>query len=227
MKPAVRVGIVCEGRTDFAVLEQVVLAVFGPCEITTLQPMRDQLDATRWSEAGWTRVRSWCEDRGASGIADEMTIGEIEVLVIHVDGDVCGKEDLPRSRPDLCSHILNRWIGPPSTPPGVVICIPAMASDTWLAAALAPSLACPELEADPGVVDRLHDLGVQKNQYDYGACAAKVRDAVPALREALPELERFVRKLEAFAPERGGEATRRRRAVRTKRLPRSPVSVEA
>lgn len=221
-----RVGIVCEGRTDFVVLEQVLLAVFGPCEITTLQPMRHQLDPTRWSEAGWKKVQSWCKARGAAGIADEMTIGEIDVLVIHVDGDVCGKEDLPNSRPDLCSHVQHQWIGSPSTPRGVVICIPAMASDTWLAAAIHPSLACPELEAEPDVVGRLQGSGIRKNQYDYRAHAAKVRDAVPALRRTLPELERFVRKLEAFAPDRGEEAAPRRRPVRTTRRPRVRVPME-
>lgn len=111
------VGIVCEGRTDFILLEQVVLAVFGPSDIRPLQPVRDALDPTRWSEAGWTQVRRWCEARGAGGITDELEMGGLDVIVLQVDGDLRGQQGMPSTRAALRDHIKAAWIGPPAPPP--------------------------------------------------------------------------------------------------------------
>ncbi len=198
---ALRVAIVCEGRTDYFVLEQVVLSVFGPCVVDPLQPMRDALDPTVWpGQHGWTGVKAWCENLLSEGIADEMTIGGIDVLVIHIDGDMCGRDGLPATRTDLCDHIKQHWIGPPGVPHGVVICIPAMATDTWLAAAIDPALVVATFEADADPVGHLNRTGVKKNQYEYRAAAPQVLAAVPALRAALSELDRFVGKLEVLVP---------------------------
>lgn len=194
-----RVGIVCEGRTDFVLLEQVVLSVFGPCEVDALQPLRDNLDPSKWQSGGWTLVRAWCDQRDAERIADDMAIGGIDALVVHVDGDLCGRERLPADRHSLCTHIREAWLGGGPLPPGVVICIPAMATDTWLAAALHPGALPADLEADVDPLARLRALGVAKTQYDYAAHAATLRARIPALRRALSELERFVSKLEHVA----------------------------
>lgn len=194
-----RVGIVCEGRTDFVLLEQVALAVFGPCEIDPLQPLRDALDPRRWKAGGWTQVRAWCLARDAEQIADDMSMGAMDALVIQVDGDLCGREGLPRDRAALCAHIREGWLGGGRLPPGVVICIPAMATDTWLAAALSAGPVSRDLEADPTPVVRLEARGVGKNQYDYASHAPRLRDRVPLIREALSELDRFVGKLERIA----------------------------
>ncbi len=205
-----RVAIVCEGRTDFVLLEQIVLAVFGPCEITPLVPMRDALDDARWSpKAGWTQVKAWCEGLGVQGIADEMAMGTIDVIVVHIDGDMCGREGHPATRAGLCDHIKQTWMGAPTSPPGVVICIPAFATDTWLAAALDAVIATPALEADADPLSHLVRLGVlkpappgettpRKNQYAYKQRAAVLGTRAAALRPALTELDRFMGKLEAL-----------------------------
>lgn len=206
-----RVGIVCEGRTDFILLEQVVLAVFGPCEIDALQPMRDALAPNRWADAGWTRVKEWCEERRSEGIADEMAIGAIDVVVVHVDGDLCGQHGLPATRTDFCDHIKAAWIGPATPPPGTVICIPAQATDTWLAAALDGDIATPALETDRNPLAHLVRLGVlsptqagetapRKSQYAYAARAGVLNATASALRTSLTELDRFMIKLEALLP---------------------------
>ena len=204
-----RVAIACEGRTDFVLLEQLVLAVFGPCDITPLVPLRDALDDTRWSpQAGWTQVKAWCERLGVQGIADEMAMGTIDVIVVHVDGDMCGREGHPATRAGLCVHIKQTWMGDPTPPPGVVICIPASATDTWLAAALDAAIATPALEADPDPLSHLVRSGVlkpappgettpRKNQYAYQQRASVLRNRAAALRPALTELDRFMGKLEA------------------------------
>lgn len=192
-----RVGIVCEGRTDFILLEQVALAVFGPCVIDPLQPLRDQLDPHQWDRAGWTLVRQWCAGRGADGIADEMALGGIDALVVQVDGDLCGRDGLPAERAALCRVIRREWMGADAVPAGVVICIPAMSTDTWLAAALAADPA-PAMEDDPAPVALLAGAGVRKNQYDYRRHAPVLGARVPALRGVLSELDRFVEKLGAL-----------------------------
>lgn len=191
-----RVGVICEGRTDFILLEQVVLSVFGPCEIDALQPMRDRLNASGWRSGGWTLVKKWCEERGAEGIADDMELGAMDALVVQVDGDLCGREGLPSGREALCDHIKRTWIGEGTLPRGVVICIPAMATDTWLVAALCSDPIPVDLEGDQAPVGRLGQWGLSKNQYHYGQHAERLRGRVSAIRGSLPELERFVGKLE-------------------------------
>jgi hypothetical protein len=203
-----RVGIVCEGRTDFFLLEQVVLAAFGPGDVVPLRPMRDALDDTRWTTAGWTQVRQWCEARGMIGIEDERTIGAYDAIVVQVDGDLCGRDGLPLDRPSLCQTIRHGWMG--GTPPGVVVCIPAQATDTWLAAALDPAIAA-SIEADNDPLAHLVRLGVldparpgeaapRKNQYEYRARASALGKHAPTLRPHLSELDRFMTKLEALTP---------------------------
>ena len=194
------VGIVCEGRTDFILLEQVVLAVFGPSDIRPLQPVRDALDPTRWSEAGWTQVRRWCEARGAGGITDELEMGGLDVIVLQVDGDLCGQQGMPSTRAALCDHIKAAWIGPPGPPNAVVICIPALATDAWLVAALDPGVDGQTLERDPRPADRLTAWGLNKRQSDYRDHAHRVHDTLPRLLPHMSELDRFVGKLRASAP---------------------------
>lgn len=190
------VGIVCEGRTDFILLEQVVLAVLGPSEVRPLQPMRDTLEPSRWTEAGWTKVKLWCE-RGADTIDDELEIGALDLLILQIDGDLCGRDGLPASRPALCDHLKTQWIGPPGPSSKVVICIPAPATDAWLVAALEASPDGDSLEQHVDVLDRLAAFGIAKNQYDYLAHAGRLGEHVRSRSALLPELRRFVGKLEA------------------------------
>lgn len=197
-----RVGIVCEGRTDFILLEQVALAVFGPCVVDPLQPLRDQLDPARWDPAGWTLVKQWCEGRGAEGIVDEMALGGMDALVVQVDGDLCGRAGLPAERAALCRVIRRAWMGAETALPGVVVCIPTMSTDTWLLAALSDDPIPAGIEGDPAPVARLAALGVQKNQYDYRRHAPALGARVPAIRGALSELDRFAGKLAALRPRR-------------------------
>jgi hypothetical protein len=195
------IGIVCEGRTDFLLLEQVALAVFGPSEIRPLQPLRDRMASHRWSEAGWTQVERWCRERGPDGLADELEIGGLNVIIVQVDGDLCGRNGLPATRVALCAHIRAAWLGDGDLPSGVVICIPAMATDVWLVAALQDQPDGPSLEAHPSPSDLLAGCGVSKNQYDYRERASALGSKVTKLRSCLSELDRFVGKLQRIAHE--------------------------
>lgn len=194
-----RVGIVCEGRTDFVLLEQIVVSVFGPCEVDPVQPMRDALRPGGWQEAGWTQVRAWCRARDADVIADEMTLGGLDAFVIQVDGDLCGREGLPATRPALCAHIRGDWLGGGVLPHGVVICIPAAATDTWLWAAVESEPLPDGLEDEQRPTDRLGEHGIGKNQHHYGSHAEVLGRRLPVIREALSELDRFLCKLEGVS----------------------------
>lgn len=163
-----QVRIVCEGRTDVLLLEQVIVSVLGPCEINPIQPSRDNLG--NWGTAGWTEVKRWCR-RGVEEISDEMALAGSE------------------------------WIGGPP-PQGLLICVPMQSTDTWLAAALDPSVS----ESDEPLA-HLVRLGVlrparaeskpRRSAPAYQAYASRLGAAVPKLRETLLALDRFMSKLEA------------------------------
>lgn len=200
------VGVLCEGRTDYFLLQAVLLAIHPEIETQAIQPTRDALQPDKWGEAGWPKVREWCQARSHEDISDELESGGVDLLVLQVDADVCGSEDLPATPAELCKHIRTHWLdGVPRT--SMVVCIPSLAIDTWLAAALDPTI--DETERDP--VGRLVQLGVlqaarpgergpRKSQYAYRERAPALRVAAPTLRTRLPELDRFMTKLEALKP---------------------------
>jgi hypothetical protein len=192
-----QVRIVCEGRTDIPLLEQIALAVFGPCELNAICPQRDSLG--KWSHGGWGRVKEWCQ-RGVEQIADEMAIAGIDVVIVHVDGDMCGREGFPETAPELCDHVKSNWLR--GTPPrGLVICVPMRATDTWLAAAIDPSVN----ESDEPL-SQLVRLGIlqphpdkpRKSMAVYQEHAHRLQDVANVIRSTLPELDRFMTKLEAI-----------------------------
>lgn len=194
-----QIRIVCEGRTDVLLIEQVILSVFGPCDINSIQPARDNLG--KWGTAGWTEVKRWCQ-RGVEEIADEMALAGIDVIVVHLDGDLCGNEGLPATPSDLCDHIKSEWLGG-APPHGLLICIPMQTTDTWLAAALDPSVS----ESDDPLV-HLVRLGLllparaekkpRRSEPAYRHSANQLGAAAMRIRATLPELDRFMSKLEAM-----------------------------
>jgi hypothetical protein len=105
------VGIVCEGTTDFPVLRQVVIGVFGPAtEVALLQPRTDMLRG-KSNAPGWQGVRAFC----ASAVAHVASAHD--VLVFHVDADVRDKvgQQLEAADDDedltpLCRHV-KTWLG--------------------------------------------------------------------------------------------------------------------
>lgn len=85
------IGIVCEGPTDFTILQSVINAITGESNyILPLQPEPDLLG--RYGN-GWKGVLKWCTDNAAN---KEHLMNDIQpaldLLVIQMDGDVSRKE---------------------------------------------------------------------------------------------------------------------------------------
>src|SRR6266540_2889075 len=124
-----RVGIICEGSTDFAVLESLALELISADECILLQPDFDKLrggDTT--FGPGWQGVRKFLQT-SAPGLA----IGTFDVVVVQVDAsirntDAIKRLDLPAPSADepelsaLCSHVKSWAKG--GLPSSAVVALP-------------------------------------------------------------------------------------------------------
>jgi hypothetical protein len=224
----VRVGIVCEGSTDFAVLRVVCTALLGPKDliVTLLQPRLDLLaararasrrgsaplssalpDSPSTPGGGWQGVRQFLQQTGRTLAASGQ-----DLIVVHVDADI---RHLPEIRKHLgadtggdltplCDHV-KVWM-PGSVPESVVIVLPREATEAWLCAMTTHRA---DVEAIPRPADTLREAGVlgerggtaEKLASTYETLAAGLG---PLLRDRrklarLPELARFVGKVSARA----------------------------
>lgn len=159
-----RIALVAEGPTDCIIIEAALKAVLGqPFVLTQLQPEPTRPDMG----GGWGGVFKWCQEfrlRGAASLETDATLSQFDVLIIHLDADVAGKQyadcgpavaqaattaalhDLPCAQPcpppaatvTALQGVLLSWLGIAATGPKSVLCIPSKASDAWLAAASLP-----------------------------------------------------------------------------------------
>lgn len=78
-------GLIAEGPTDHAVLENILIGYFNDYDLSqyirTLQPLRDATDAAGIM-GGWTRVLEYCQ----SGLFRDA-FGENDYLIIQIDTD--------------------------------------------------------------------------------------------------------------------------------------------
>ncbi|AUX40568.1 uncharacterized protein SOCE26_019690 [Sorangium cellulosum] len=217
------IGIVCEGSSDFPVLEAVVEAALGDGhEVRYLRPETDAL----FRPGGWTAVKAWCEEH-ASWLSDFMTVGNIDLLIIHVDADVrrhvpeLKKKKGEPTTQDLCDTIKG-WLKLRQSAKGrrVLIVIPAQATEAWLVAAQGG--ATPDLEKEAKPVTRLVQRKLvstiggkpDKSPAVYRDLATPLRSHAAELRGVLRELDHFMGKLEA-----GRERTGARRSTPSRRAP--------
>ena len=114
---------------------------------------------------GWGGVLKWCYAAGArhtGPIDSDPTLELYDLLIIHLDLDVCGKQyaDYPQlpdderranwgalpihyrcppasTDADALASVLQTWLTPATIPPKgrTVLCLPAQSSGTWLAVA--------------------------------------------------------------------------------------------
>lgn len=199
------IGFVCEGISDVPVLQAVVDAIVGPdYEPRFIQPEADALGAT----AGWTEVKKWCESYGPS-LGDYLTWTGIDLLVVHLDADVCAKVKMA-STVALC-EATKRWLGRAGQDPRILIVIPSQASEAWLYAAHVATSPHIETERDPagklaqaGLLERDPRGEPVKDPRRYQELASRLPARLAELRKVLPELERFAGKLERVAARRSG-----------------------
>ena len=145
-----RAAVVCEGPSDFPILEAVIGTLWPEVEhITCLQPELDDVGTPLDRSAGWSEVRAWCEENATrlhflvSGDAGPA----IDLLVIAIDVDIAIQAriiDPPKhldayATPRLCKTVKG-WLGAPKRrlPGPIVIGLPAMATEAWAIAALYP-----------------------------------------------------------------------------------------
>lgn len=154
--------MISEGPTDVIIIEAALKAVLQrPFVLTQLQPEPTRPEMG----SGWGGVFKWCQEfrlRGAASIETDPTLSQFDLVIIHLDADVAGKQyahcgpavaqaaaalqGLPCEQPcpppvntvAALEVVLLSWLGIAAVGPKSLLCIPSKASDAWLAAATLP-----------------------------------------------------------------------------------------
>lgn len=209
-----RVDVICEGSTDFAVLRVVLREVFKGTQlvITSVQPDFDALRARHpgTPAPGWTGVRAYLQSP-ASAVVAVLS----DVLVVQVDADVRRASQVEKKLRDaaadeheldpLCNHVKSWFAEGP--PPSVVVVLPRDATEAWI---LAARTRVTDVESDPAPASTLITKGLlaatergdankQSAAYEElaGPLVGLIGDKKRLAR--VPELARFVQKLRARA----------------------------
>jgi hypothetical protein len=207
-----RVGIICEGSSDFVLLEALALDLLPADECVQLHPDFDKLRATGDSShaPGWQGVRRFLQTSGPA-----LALAVYDVIVIQVDASIRKlrefklpqpeeREGEPHSLEALCDHVKS-W-ATDGLPESAVIALPREDIEAWLVAAhtrvkAVESLGNPASElAAHGIIGTVNGKP-NKNSEVYRALAVSLvklaRDSKKV--RAVPELERFANKLRARA----------------------------
>lgn len=155
------IALVVEGNTDLVIIEAALNAFIDRPFILSIQP--EETSPTLGS--GWSGVLKWCDASGRrhpSDLDSDPTLKQFDLLIIHLDVDVATEHyanasleqlaaekhwsTLPCAQP--CPPIdasiepliatLDSWLQPANRGNRTVLCLPAQASGTWLAAATLP-----------------------------------------------------------------------------------------
>lgn len=159
-----RIALVAEGPTDYEVIQASLKAILPRSFVLTqLQPEATQPQIG----TGWGGVLKWCDATGqrhAGSLDDDPLLGDVDLLIIHLDVDVAGSRydqcgpavdamatskrwaKLPCARPcppvdDSVAPLtaaLDSWLGQAQAGGKTVLCLPAQSTGTWLAAAALP-----------------------------------------------------------------------------------------
>lgn len=160
----IRIGLVAEGITDQVVLENLVGAYFRTArpdvtlQFKNLQPSPDGTSGDK--EGGWELVYKWCLNNtpeirrsqffGGGLFADDMDALECDLILVHLDADICGvigdKSHLPpladaataEDKGVYLSNTIHLWLWPSGeAEDDRHYTAPAVESvETWLVAAL-------------------------------------------------------------------------------------------
>lgn len=150
------IGIVCEGVTDFYVIEAALNAII-PIDFTLTPIQPDVTPESIKLGEGWCGVFKWCSEiLSHEGIQTKMLRSTYKIIIIHVDADVAQKQfkdcgsnynntlGLPcdsKCPPaeDTVNNIkalLESWMPTNPLEDRTVICIPSKSSETWVVTAL-------------------------------------------------------------------------------------------
>ncbi len=207
-----RVGVICEGSTDFAVIEALALEIADADECVLLHPDFDRLRAGETSAGtGWQAVRKFLRSN-----ARGLGLGLFDAIVVQVDASLrllreianhelrSPEEDEPDLAP-LCEHVRGWAEG--RLPGSAVIALPREELESWLLWAHT-NLKNVEAHTDPaeelaarGLIARTKKGAPDKDAARYRALsvALTLRAQRPKERKQVAELDRFVGKLQALA----------------------------
>lgn len=203
------IKVVCEGKTDFEVIDAVLAAVLkSDYTVNMIQPEVPVFAGAKVAELaeGWKGVRSWCQKRLSS-----FSRTTAAVLVVHIDADVARDPAVDCARPcppasataDALRGVIEQWAGGGELPQGVVVCIPSQTMDAWVYAALYADnprimrvLEC-RRTADSLLADRREKLArksgrrYRKDARAYVLAKRKITDRWPDARKRCSQAERF------------------------------------
>lgn len=219
-----RVAIVCEGDADRAILEAVLDHYLGDYEPVAVQPPLGAFGGDSGPlGAGWKGVRRWCQQEAPVGGGPlRVLLENHDLVLLQIDADVAREpesgialaEDARCPPPSVLSDPVRAavltWLGIPGPPRGLVLCVPAMATETWALVGLFPeSLTADDapdcIECDEDVKQRIRKLGkdfepklvtsqggrLKNHARAYRAVAARITEAWPTVCVACSEAARF------------------------------------
>jgi hypothetical protein len=221
-----RIGLVCEGPTDFIVIEAALKACLRrPFVLTQLQPERTRPEM----QGGWGGVFKWCRalaSHGFKSIEDDPTLAFFDLVIVHVDADVASFSYsdvlpeipgdirvLPCSAPcpppgasvDALRRVIFSWLGTRSLGAKGMLCIPSKATDAWLAAAVVADIPTimKEIECTMNMTSRLESLPkkrrIRKSKVCYQEHAPAVEHSWQQVTSLCSQAMRFQDELSKLA----------------------------
>lgn len=212
-----QVQVVCEGDTDFVVIEAATKALFPTKSIvlTMIQPDTSLAFTLGEHGGGWKGVRSWCKQvLPLFG----LNAGP-KALILHVDADVaddpevnCAQKCPPATATTtaLRQFVIREWCAG-AVPRQTIFCTPSMNIEAWVLQALYPSdkevkagIECrkkPEtlLSGKPSLERMVRRKGdkYKKDTAKYRERQAEISEKWASVRTGCTEAERFSQDLVA------------------------------
>lgn len=162
--PALRVALVVEGPTDYAMLQAIVAHLAHPRPVTFsfVQPEFSAAFEQISDEGGWGGVYRWCRStvdlHGPNGLEDNLLFLNHDLLILQIDADVAASNytaahideavhDLPcatscppiSATANALANVVLRWLDINANPAKLVLCIPAQSLEAWILAGLYPT----------------------------------------------------------------------------------------
>jgi hypothetical protein len=166
MSELLRIALVAEGVTDYAVIHAAVAAMLNgrPFDMKLLQP-EGSIAFTSAGDAGplgggWKGVYRWCRqavERSGGKVSDDPLFWSYDLLLLHLDADVAD-ETPPSDMPELADvlpcaqhcpppqattnalrNVMLLWLGEPAMPPKTVFCTPSKSTEAWIMAIFFPN----------------------------------------------------------------------------------------
>ena len=202
----IRIGIVCEGPTDFTVIKAALGSILGARTFvpSLLQPDLDAMGGAGPNGSGWIGVQRWCQQNAPV----TASLGGYDLVVIHVDADIAddARNDCVEPCPpaentvNRVTELLVTWLtDAPNLLSHIAFFIPSKQTEAWIFALLrsgelagVPNLECLDstmlFQSNPW---KLVQQSGKKNSARYREQEGRIRSAWET--EPLALMKRFRR----------------------------------